>query len=255
MSFVTLMYHEIRERRMLRPEQYSPIDVNQNYYDELPPTLFVSLENFEEQMNYLFVNGFHTLSLEELRQYFYHGKAIPQKSVLLTFDDCYQSVKEYAYPILKKYHFHAVGFVVTGWLHTSAKPFQTESSICMTRNDLEEMKDVFEYANHTELFHTRSSRTSSAMMVTDDQAISEDLDRCNASGILDVTDTFAYPFGLWIDRHVSLLRRKGFRLAFTSEGGKNDTSIDPLLLRRNVIPYFMELKQFIKLLTGIEPEE
>ncbi len=244
MSFITLMYHEIRERHMLQSEQPSPIDVRQEYYDELPAPLFVTLENLEEQLEFLYENNFHTLSLAEVKQYYYNGKELPQNSVLLTFDDCYQSVRKYAYPLLQKYQFHAVAFVVTGWLHSSTKPFQPDRSVCLTRADLEEMKDVYEYANHTDLFHTRSTMTSSAIMVADDTAFSEDLDRCNTNSIISATDTFAYPFGLYTERNLTLLREKGFQLAFTSEGGINDRSIDPLLLRRNVIPYFMDLKQF-----------
>lgn len=244
MSFITLMYHEIREQHMLQPERPSPIDVRQGYYDELPAPLFVTIENLEEQLKFLYENRFHTLSLAEVKQYYYDGKELPQNSVLLTFDDCYQSIRKYAYPLLQKYQFHAIAFVVTGWLHSSAKPFQPESSVCMTRAELEEMKDVFEYANHTDQFHTRVGTSTSAMMTADDTAFSEDLDRCNSNGIVNATDTFAYPFGLYAERNLALLREKGFQLAFTSEGGKNDRSIDPLLLRRNAIPYFMDLKQF-----------
>lgn len=247
MSFITLMYHELRELHMLWPEQPSPIDVKQDYYDELPAPLFVTVENFEEQMNYLYQNGFHTLSLGEIKHYYYNNRELPQNSVLLTFDDCYQSIKKYAYPILNKYKFHAVAFVVTGWLHTTARPFQPDKSVCLTGNDLEAMKDVFEYANHTDLFHTRSSNSSSAIMEADDLAFTEDLKHCNASGILSATDTFAYPFGLYSERNISLLREKGFQLAFTSEGGNNNRSMDPLLLKRNAIPYFMDLKQFKQL--------
>ncbi len=250
MSFITLLYHEIRERQMLRPGRPSPIDVRQNYYDELPAPLFVTLEGFEDQLKYLYEQGYHSLNLEEIRQYYYKGKELPEKSVLFTFDDCYQSVKKYAYPLLKKYHFHGVAFVVTGWLHSSPKPFLADQSVCLTIEELEEMKDVFEYANHTDLFHTRDNSSTSAIMLADSHTFSEDLDRCNAAAIVNAKDTFAYPFGLYTDRNLSLLREKGFRLAFTSEGGVNDRSLDPLLLRRNVIPFSMELHQFIGLLEG-----
>ncbi len=248
MSFITLMYHEIREGQMLKADRPSPIHVRQDYHDELPSPLFVTLEGFEEQLKFLYEHGYHSLSLEEVRQYYYEGKELPDKSVLFTFDDCYQSVKRYAYPLLKKHHFQAVAFVVTGWLHTSPKPFTPDQSVCLTAPELEEMKDVFEYANHTDLFHTRTGASSSAIMEADNLTFSEDLDRCNAKGIISATDTFAYPFGLYTDRNLSLLRDKGFRLAFTSEGGRNDRSLDPLLLRRNVVPYFMKLEQFIGLL-------
>src|SRR5690606_3783431 len=130
------------------------IDVKQGYEDILPSPLFVTLKNFKEQMAYLYENGFHTLSLDEVKNY-YQGKSLPEKSVLLTFDDCYQSMKKYAYPLLKQYGFHAVSFVVTSWLHDEPKEYNPEKSVCLTKVDLAEMEDVFEYANHTDSLHQR----------------------------------------------------------------------------------------------------
>ncbi len=246
MSFTTLMYHEIREQSMLHPDQSSPIKVRQNYEDNLPSPLFVSLENFREQMEYLYENGYQALTLSQVIDYYHNGNELPEKSVLLTFDDCYQSIARYVYPLLKKYQFSATAFVVTGWINAISEPFDSERSVCLTEEELVSMADVFEYANHTDLFHTRTGMTTSIMMEVSDQELSEDLDRCNANPLIRAKTVFAYPFGLYADRNVELLRSKGFQLAFTSNNGKNDINTDSLLLKRNVIPYFMTLDDFKK---------
>ncbi len=248
MPFTTLMYHEIRELSMLQPERPSPIKVRQDYEDKLPAPLFVTLENFKLQMDYLYEYKYHTLSLDQVIDYYTKGTPLPEKSVLLTFDDCYQSIAHYAYPILKKYHFRATAFVVTGWLNQSSEPFDPEQSVCLTEEELRTMSDVFEYANHTHLFHTRSGMKTSIIMEADDPSFAEDLDYCNAYPLITAKRVFAYPFGLYEDRNVALLRTKGFLLAFTSEDGRNDSSTNPLLLKRNVIPYFMTLQAFQNLL-------
>ena len=62
-SFSTIMYHEIREKKDFNPDHQSTIDVNQGYEDILPSPLFVTLENFKEQMAYLYENQFHTLNI------------------------------------------------------------------------------------------------------------------------------------------------------------------------------------------------
>jgi peptidoglycan/xylan/chitin deacetylase (PgdA/CDA1 family) len=238
------MYHEIRESRMLHPGQSLPIVVRQSYEDNLPSPLFVSLENFSAQMEYLYANNYHTLTLEEIQAYYYKGAELPRRSVLITFDDCYQSIRLYAYPILKQYKFHAAAFVVTGWLNTFEKPFDPEKSICLTEHELEEMSDVFEFANHTELFHTRLDQTTSKLMEAGDAEFAQDLDHCSEHPLIRAKEVFAYPFGLFTDRNLKLLRKKGFRLAFTSDNGRNDITTDPLLLKRNAIPYFMEFPAF-----------
>lgn len=247
MAFSTLMYHEIRKEESFDPNHPSLIDVKQSYEDILPSVLFVTLENFEEQMAYLSTNGYHTLTLEEVKDYYYKKRRIPEKSVLLTFDDCYQSIKKYAYPILKKYRFHAVAFVVSGWIHDTPNDFNPDKSVCLAESDLADLVDVFEFANHTDSFHTRTNDSTSIIMVASDEEFSHDLDCCNDKEYVSVKEVFAYPFGLFNERNLSLLKSKEFKLAFTSDNGQNDEKTDPLLLFRNAVPYFIELDTFIKI--------
>lgn len=248
MGFATLLYHEIRKRDEFHPEKPYSIDVKQEYEDQLPAPLFITLDQFEEQMEFLYRENFHTLTLAEVRDYFYRGKNIPEKSVLITFDDCFQSMKQYAYPVLKKYGFHAVAFVVTGWLHDEPKEYNPEKCVCLAKEELDEMADVFEYANHTDSFHQRYDVKTGRMMVEKDERFARDLDECNRH--VPVKDVFAYPFGLFHERNVELLRKKWFTLAFTTKTGKNDRQTDPLLLKRNIIPFTLELEQFQKIVLG-----
>ena len=244
MCYSVLLYHEIRENGMLHPAQASSIEVAQDYQDQLPAPLFIGLEQFAEQMAYLAENNYHTLTLSELERYHYDNATLPEKSVLLTFDDCYQSVELYAYPILKKYGFRATAFVVTGWLNAEPKRFAPERSVCMAQEELAHMTDVFEYANHSHSFHTRQDAKTSKMMIASDQELIADLKQCNANPQIGAKTVFAYPFGLYSEQNVNLLREEGFRLAFTCEPGRNESKTDPLLLKRNVIPYTMDMETF-----------
>lgn len=245
MTFTTVLYHEIRKAKDFNPEHRSDIDVKQDYDDILPSALFVTVEQFEEQMIYLKESDFHTLTLNEIKAFYQGQRSLPEKSILLTFDDCFQSIKEYAYPILKKYGFQATAFVVTGWLHDQTKPFNPDKSVCLSTDDLKEMEDVFEYANHTDKFHQRKDESTSIIMEATGQEFADDLASCNR--FVAEKDVFAYPFGLFTDRNVSLLKANGFQLAFTCEQNKNDQDTDPLLLNRYVIPHFLTLEQFKKI--------
>lgn len=247
MTFSVLMYHEIRKERDFNPAHTYQINVKQDYQDVLPAPLFVMLQHFEDQMKWLHDQQFHTLTLNEVKA-FYQGEPVPQKSILLTFDDCFQSIKEYAYPILKKYGFQAVMFVVTGWLHENPKPFESNYSICLTEKDLFEMQDVFTYANHTHHFHQRENLTTSKIMAATDEKFSQDLQQCNQYEVITEKDVFAYPFGLFTERNVALLEENGFQLAFTCENGHNNQNTNPLLLKRNAVPYFLTLEEFQKLI-------
>jgi peptidoglycan/xylan/chitin deacetylase (PgdA/CDA1 family) len=94
-----LMYHRVCPR-------------NDNWsLDPLSP------QGFEKQMEY-FCRNFEVISLAELSRYLQQRKYLPEKAVVITFDDGYKDNYLYAYPIIKKYHIPATIFLTTGHIGT-----------------------------------------------------------------------------------------------------------------------------------------
>ena len=89
-----LMYHEITDSK-------TPGDQTR-----------ISLLRFEEQMDWLAENHYNSLSLDELIA-FMQGASVPDKSVVLTFDDGWKSQLQ-VLPILKRHGFKAAFFVFPG---------------------------------------------------------------------------------------------------------------------------------------------
>ena len=69
---------------------------------------------FEMQMQYLKVNGYESITLDELFEWQHGLRSLPEKSVVITFDDGDRSVLEVAKPILEEYDYRATLFIVTG---------------------------------------------------------------------------------------------------------------------------------------------
>ena len=78
--------------------------------------LVMAASTFREQMQYLKANGYHVISLREFVEFTRLGRQLPQRSVVLTFDDGYKSFKQYAYPVLKELGFPATLFVYTDYV-------------------------------------------------------------------------------------------------------------------------------------------
>lgn len=74
----------------------------------------ISTDLFEEHMNAIIEAGYTTVSLSELINYVYYGEELPEKTILVTFDDGYLSNYKLAYPILKKNNMKAAIFTI-GW--------------------------------------------------------------------------------------------------------------------------------------------
>ena len=68
----------------------------------------LSPDLFESDLKYLEQNGYTTIVIQDLIDYFDKGTPLPEKPIMLTFDDGYYNNYLYAYPLLKKYNSKAV---------------------------------------------------------------------------------------------------------------------------------------------------
>lgn len=84
--------------------------------NEIPVFTFHSVEpvSFEAKLQFLARNGYRTLNSEEFRAALAGERDIPEKSVLLTFDDGISTLWSVAYPLLRKYGFRGVSFIIPG---------------------------------------------------------------------------------------------------------------------------------------------
>lgn len=86
------------------------------YHDILPKKevfFDVTPEELEEHFQTLKENGMTPISLDQLMTHLQTGMPLPEKPVLLTFDDGYGGHYEYVYPLLKKYNYPAVFSIYT----------------------------------------------------------------------------------------------------------------------------------------------
>ncbi len=93
---------------------YHYIAANPNSKDKARYALSVAPDKFEAQMIYLAQNGYTPITLDTLYGIFNKQVTAPIKPVVLTFDDGYIDFYTIAFPILRRFNFHAVSFIPTG---------------------------------------------------------------------------------------------------------------------------------------------
>ena len=74
--------------------------------------LSIPLKTFERQIALLADKGYETISIAD----YIDGQEKLDKKIIITFDDAYASVYEFAFPVLKRYHFIATIFVITNYV-------------------------------------------------------------------------------------------------------------------------------------------
>ena len=99
----------------LSPDEISaqvPILMYHHLSEDVTNSEMVSPEQFEAQIRALSEAGYTGVSFDELQAYVLRGAPLPEKPVVITFDDGYESNYTLAYPILQKYNMKAAIFVI-----------------------------------------------------------------------------------------------------------------------------------------------
>jgi len=81
--------------------------------DAIRRGLSVSPEQFEEHLRYLKQAGYETISLHDLALALQIGQPLPERPIIITFDDGYRDNYENAFPLLQAYGFTATFFLIT----------------------------------------------------------------------------------------------------------------------------------------------
>ncbi|MFA6960133.1 MAG: polysaccharide deacetylase family protein [Opitutaceae bacterium] len=153
------------------------------------------------------------------------------KLAVLSFDDAVSNHATFVAPLLKEYGFGAT-FYVTEYAGEGTDHFETDKSQYMTWAQIRGLDEAgFEVGNHTG-HHALMRDLSDAAMTAEIDFIEE---RCRTHGVT-APRTFCYPCGVWDEAAVNLLRKRGYRLARTTESRAYlPAKDDPLLVPSFVI--------------------
>lgn len=101
-----------------------------NYHDIVSPakiatafnSMDVSEKNFKRHLDWLKKHGYKMISVQNIFDASAGKYTLPDKAVLLTFDDGYQSFYSKVFPLLKKNHYPATIALVGAWMDGQHKP-------------------------------------------------------------------------------------------------------------------------------------
>lgn len=199
----------------------------------------ISEAEFEEDLQYLTKNGYTTVVMQDVIDYVKNNKPLPQKPIMLTFDDGYYNNYVYAYPLLQKYNCRMVLSPIGRW--TDVYSQQTDEHVNyahVTWTQLKEMKEsgLVEIQNHSYNMHStdagrKGSKKKAVESIAEYRAIfSEDVNKMQElfKEHLDgyAPKAFTYPFGAISKESLPILKELGLEAALTCEGRVNVLSHD-----------------------------
>jgi peptidoglycan/xylan/chitin deacetylase (PgdA/CDA1 family) len=170
--------------------------------------------DFEEQIKYLYLSGYRTILSKDIP-----AVLAPQernilgenkKPVLINFDDGYKSVYNYAYPIMKKYGYKGILFIITDKIENDP------TRMYMNKDQINELiKEGWEVGSHT-MTHPNLNSISIENItkeIEDSKTVLETM-----FGIQVIS--FAYPYGLFNKRLLNHVRIN-YKYAYSTIQGNN----------------------------------
>lgn len=201
--------------------------LNYHHLDPAPrSSSTISPQLFAEQMKYLKDKGYTVISLQQLKDYLtappskgagngnVGNGSLPERAVVITFDDGYASFYEHAYPVLKEHGFSSTMFTIVGKVSNSPNEIPK-----LTWEQLKEMSatGLVDFQSHTYNMHYQLNKKS-ALIAEPSAKVQADLHM--AQDVLafhtgKFIDAIAYPFGHYNHSLIHIARQEGYRFGFT----------------------------------------
>lgn len=202
-------------------------------------TYILPVQQFREQMKLLNATGFHTILPDQWSDYLRHGTRLPEKSIILTFDDGTVSQYNNALPELDRYGFKAVFFIMT---------------VTLDKPGYMSRKQVRYLADHGHMIgcHTWDHHKVTGYAEQDWLVQLDEPTRVLETITGKPAAYFAYPFGLWNTDAIAHLNARGYAGAFQLRGD-TDPSAPLFTIRRTIADGYWNTTEFMKAIKSSMP--
>ncbi len=216
------------------------------HYISVPPPgadryrldLSVTPENLDAQLAWLAENGYTTITLQDLLYHLTLGRSLPEKPILLTFDDGYADAYGNAFPILQKYGFVGTFFIITDRITYGESNYVTWDQVV-------ELHDAgMDIQSHTRT-HPDLRGLSGAQLLWQILGSREALE----ARIDKQVRFFCYPAGRYDANAIRALERFGYWAAVTTEYGTTHSTAGLFTLKRIRIRRSDTLESFVAKIT------
>ena len=208
--------------------------VRQNEDNEL----IISPHKLKEQLQFLKDQGYVSLTLTEAKEYILNNKTIPEKSILITFDDGYMDNYSNAFPILKELNMKATIFCIGSHL---------DGSYYLSEDAIKELVDYgIDIQGHT-VNHDKLSTLTYEDQLKTLKSSKEYLEKITHREVFAV----AYPFGQFNDDTLKAAKESGYSLGFVTDTGMAMSSDNPLKLKRIYISSQYDFNKFKSIFSNV----
>lgn len=265
-AYRVLCYHDVREDVRVRPDPYA-----------------VDTAQLVAQFAWMKENGVQVIGMDDVIAAREGRKPLPEKAVMLTFDDGYRSVYTRVYPLLKLFNYPAVVALSGSWLDAPAGKSVEYDGKQVPREEFlswEEIREMtasglVEIASHSYDLHrglagnpqgnafpaavalrfqdgTYESAAAQRRRVKADLARNSALIKANTGRAPRI---MVWPYGRDSGEAVAVARELGMPFTMHLDGGENPVSEDGSRIRRHLVIDNPALNDFIRMVEKGTPPQ
>lgn len=206
-----IMYHQITKKTS-RTGKYS-----------------VLYSQFEDDMKYIKSKGYTTINMTDLIEFVNGKKALPEKPIIITFDDGFESIYTYIYPLLKEMNMCGVASIVGEYADFfTENPDHNVTYSYMDWNQIKELTktDVIEIQNHSYDLHKNHTERHGISIKSNEDISTYNTEVGNDIKKMQNTmkektnytpNTLTFPYGAYKKETILLTKSLGFDAALLCE--------------------------------------
>lgn len=191
----------------------------------------VSPSNLQKQVDYLVGNNFSIVSLTQLVEKVRSNQSIGN-SIVLTFNDGYESVYTHVFPLLKKHNLPASVFLGVEYIDTTVQTSDNFSFKTLSMSQIREMLA----SGLVEFFPQTQHRVALDSVAYEGAAMKIDQARAELESVVQKdARVFSFPKGRYTQKLIEHLKEAGWLGAVTSKEGLVHADSDLFILPRNSV--------------------
>ena len=215
----------------------------------------------EEDLKYIKDKGYTTVTIADLISYVYDDSPLPEKPIVLTFDDGHYNNYGYLFPLLEKYDMKAVISIVGSYTDKFTETDEANLNYSYLRwKDIKELMDTgrIEFQNHTYNLHSNTGKRIGTKKIkgeTDEHyksILKDDILKLQQEFEENTNYTpkcFTYPFGGISNASLDIIKELGFKASLSCDQGINKLTKNPnslYLLKRYNRPSYISTYNFFQ---------
>ncbi|WMM26342.1 polysaccharide deacetylase family protein [Tissierella sp. MB52-C2] len=167
--------------------------------------LIMNPEEFRKQIQYIKENNYTVLTLNELYEIFNKNLPIPEKSVVITFDDGYADNYKYAYPILKEFGIKATIFVITDTIDEDNNYLNSQQIKELQNNGIDIQDHTCQHIELDKLTYEKQLETINKSKEYLEKLLNKKV------------NYISYPYGKYNEDTIKAVKDAGYLMGFTTK--------------------------------------